>query len=120
MDPNLESIAFLYLTVAHTADGAISGDEMRTLANGVRAWEPDASLEAIGDVLRKTVDRYKQLGDREAKLAEADRCATALAGTLASDDRARVVAGMRGIAEADGAISPEERVLIERIERAFA
>lgn len=37
MDPNLDAIAFLYVTVAHTADGAITGDEMRSLANSVRA-----------------------------------------------------------------------------------
>ena len=47
MAPNLDAVAFLYLTVAHTADGAITGDEMRTLANGLRALDPDASLEAI-------------------------------------------------------------------------
>lgn len=119
MDPNLEAIAFLYLTVAHTADGAVSGDEMRTLANSVRAWQPDAPLEAIGDVLKKTVERYKQLGARDQKLAEAEKVAKALAGKLSAEERVRIADGMQGIAAADGEVSADEAAVIARIQAAF-
>jgi uncharacterized tellurite resistance protein B-like protein len=119
MDPKLDAIAFLYLTVAHTADGAVSGDEMRTLANGVRAWDPDASLEVIGDVLKRTVERYKQLAGTDERLAEADRFAKTLAGALAPEERARVLTGMRDIAAADGEITEDETSVIDRIGAAF-
>ena len=120
MDPNLEAIAFLYLTVAHGADGAISGDEMRTLANSLRAWNPEASLESIGEVLRKTVDEYKQLAGHDAKVERADRCAEQLAGALGPDDRRRVIDALQGIADADGKITPDEVAFIERIQGRFA
>ena len=119
MDPNLDAIAFLYLTVAHTADSAISGDEMRSLANGVRAWDPDASLESIGEVLKKTVERYKALGTREHRLTEAEKLATALAGKLTAEERTRIAEGMQGIAAADGTISADETAVIGRIKAAF-
>ena len=115
MDANLDAIAFLYLTVAHTADGAVSGDEMRTLANGVRTWDPDATLESIGEVLKRTVERYKQLGSTDERLAEADRLAKTLAGSLSVADRARVLDGMRSIAAADGETTPDETAVISRI-----
>jgi len=119
MDPNLDAIAFLYLTVAHGADGAISGDEMRTLAGSVRAWDADASLEAIGDVLKRAVERYKQLAGTDERLAEADRLAKSLAGGLSVADRARVLDGMRSIAAADGVITDDETAVIDRIGAAF-
>ena len=119
MDPNLDAIAFLYLTVAHTADGALTGEEMRTLANSVRAWAPDAPLESIGEVLKKTVERYKSLGARDQRLAEADKVAKALAGQLSAEERARVVEGMQGIAAADGEVSTDETAVIARIQAAF-
>lgn len=119
MDPNLEAIAFLYLTVAHTADGAVTGEEMRSLANAVRAWQPDAPLESIGEVLKKTVERYKQLGARDEKLAEAEKVAKALAGKLSAEERARVAEGMQGIAASDGEVSAEETAVIGRIQAAF-
>jgi uncharacterized tellurite resistance protein B-like protein len=120
MDPNLDAIAFLYLTVAHTADGGITGDEMRTLANGVRALSPDAPLEAIGELLRKTVDDYKRNPEHGARIAAAERHAAALAKSLSAETKAQVVAGMREIADADGVVSADESALIERIEALFA
>jgi len=120
MDPTLESLAFLYLTIAHSADGAITGDEMRTLANSLRAWNPEGSLESIGEVLRKTVDEYKQLAGHDAKVERADRCTEQLAGALGPDDRRRVIDALRGIADADGKITPDEVAFIERIQGRFA
>jgi uncharacterized tellurite resistance protein B-like protein len=119
MDPKLDAIAFLYLTVAHTADGAVSGDEMRTLANGVRAWDPDASLETIGDVLKRTVERYRSLPGTDERLAEADRLAKTLAGNLTPEQRSTVLDGMREIAAADGQVTDDETAVIERIGAAF-
>lgn len=120
MDPTLESLAFLYLTMAHSADGAITGDEMRTLANSLRAWNPDATLEVIGDVLRKTVDEYKHVGSPDAKLARAEQCTEQLAGALGPADRTRVVEALQGIAEADGKITEDETAFIERVRARFS
>ncbi len=117
---DLDAIAFMYLTVAHTADGAITGDEMRTLANGLRQLDPDASLEAIGEILRKTVSDYKANPEHDARIAETEKRASALAKSLSAETRAQVIAGMRAIAEADGQVSADESALIGRIEALFA
>ena len=67
----LESLAFLYLTFGHSTDGQLSADEMRTLAAKLREWAPDTELGDIGNILRSTVDAYKQADD---KLTRASEC----------------------------------------------
>lgn len=119
MDPRLDAIALLFLSFAHATDGTLSGEEMRLVAAKLRGWQPDATLEAVGEHLRATVERYKRLGDRDAKLAEARRCASSLAGVLDAEGRARVLDELRELAMADGKVTPEELSLLDEVKQAL-
>lgn len=108
MDPRIEAIALLYLTFAHATDGALTGDEMRMLAEKLRSWQPGAELDAVGEQIKATVERYKKLGDRDKRLAEAERCAATLAATLTEEQKAAILGDLGDLAAADGTVTPEE------------
>lgn len=115
MDRTIGDLAFLYITFAHATDGALTGEEMRTLAAQLRQWQPDADLDAIGEHIRKAVESYKQLGNRDERIAKAGACADGLAKSLGAADRATVLAQLKTIAEADGAITAEEESFLAEI-----
>lgn len=114
--PVLESLAFLYLTFGHTTDGQLSADEMRTLAAKLREWAPEQELGDIGEILRTTVDRYKNVKD---KLGEAQQITTALKGTLDNDALRQVLDDLESLAEADGQVVEQEKAFIEDTRKAL-
>jgi uncharacterized tellurite resistance protein B-like protein len=117
MDRTIGDLAFLYLTFAHASDGAISGEEMRTLASKLRDWDPHATLESIGETLKTAVEQYKQLGVRADRLAKAGACADSLANQLEPSQRFTVLAQLREIAEADGTVTADEESMLAEIRR---
>ncbi len=108
MDPRIKAIALLYLTFAHATDGTLTGDEMRMVAEKLRSWQPDVALDAIGGQIKATVERYKKLGDRDTRLAEAERCAATLAKTLTDEQKMAILADLGDLAAVDGTVTPEE------------
>lgn len=120
MDPRLEAIGLLYLTFAHATDGALTGEEMRMVAEKVRSWQPEASLDAVGEQIKSTVEQYKRLGDRTKRMAEAERCATVLAKGLNAEERARVMEDLADLAAADGKVTPEETSFMATIAQRLA
>lgn len=119
MDPQLDTIALLYLAFAHATDGSLSGEEMRTVAQRLREWKPEASLDEMGGVMKSTVERYKSLGDQAARLAEARRCVASLAGTLSPEAKVRIVEDLRALADADGTVTDTEHTFLAEVEQAF-
>jgi len=115
----LSSLAFLYLTFSHATDGSLSMEEMRTLAEKVKGWAPDAELSEIGQVIQGAVADYKQVeaGDR---LATARARAASLASFADAAARARIVADLEAIAEADGEVSGGERTFIDELKAQFS
>jgi len=117
MDRTIGDLAFLYITFAHATDGALTGDEMRTLAAKLRDWQPDATLDSVGDQLKGAVEQYKNAGARADKLAKAGACADTLGKQLDAGQRATVLAQLREIAEVDGAITADEEAFLGEIQR---
>ncbi len=115
MTVDTDAIAFLYLAFAHATDGALSGEEMRTLAEKLRGWRPEVGLDAIGEQIKATVVRYKQLSSREQRLAAATDHAAALARTMTAEQRQRVLAELHAIAEVDGTVAEQERAFLDGI-----
>jgi uncharacterized tellurite resistance protein B-like protein len=112
----LESLAFLYLTFGHTTDGQLSADEMRVLAAKLREWAPESELGDIGEILRGTVERYKQAKD---KLGEARKITLELKGLLDDEQLGHVLADLESLAEADGQVVPQEKAFIEETRKAL-
>ena len=114
----LSSLAFLYLTFSHATDGSLSIEEMRTLAEKVKAWAPGAELSEIGEVIQGAVADYKQVAASDRLTAARER-ATALASFADAAARARIVADLEAIAEADGEVSGGERTFIDELKAQF-
>lgn len=119
MDTQLDTIALLYLAFAHATDGSLSGEEMRTVAQRLREWRPDASLDQVGGTIKSAVERYKALGDQDKRLAEARRCVATLATSLTPDERQRVLVDLRALADADGTVTDSENSFLSEVEQAF-
>ncbi len=115
MAADTDAIAFLYLTFAHATDGALSGEEMRTLAEKLRGWRPDAGLDVIGEQIKATVARYKGLAGREQRVAAATRHADALASSLSVAERQRVLDDLQAIADVDGGTADEEQAFLSAV-----
>lgn len=116
-DPQvLESLAFLYLAFGHGTDGTLTGEEMRSLADKLRTWAPEAELAEIGEVLKASVARYKASAD---KFADARQATTQLRGKLEGDQLKTILADLQAIAEADGEVSEREREFMAETAKAF-
>ncbi len=112
----LHAIAFLYLALGHGADGTLTGDEMRELADKLRQWVPESSLDEVGELLRAAVADYKSLS-ADARQRKTNESAELLCDQLDADQRARVVADLQSIAEADGTVTAEEEAFIADLSR---
>lgn len=108
----LSSLAFLYLTFSHATDGTLAMEEMRTLADKIKAWAPEADLAAIGEVIQGAVASYKQV-PADQRLDTARQHVAALASFADGPARARIVADLEAIASADGNVDDAERAFID-------
>ena len=114
----LSSLAFLYLTFSHATDGSLSMEEMRTLAEKVKGWAPGVELAEIGQLIQRAVADYKQV-DAADRLATARERAASLGSFADAEARARIVADLEAIADADGEVSPGERTFIDELKAQF-
>jgi serine/threonine protein kinase len=104
----VHALAFLYVTMGEATDDNLTPDEMRTLADRLHRRAPDLSLEHLGQVLRQTVQAYKEASTREEKLRRALQYASILRNTLDVAVRRAILDDLRAVAEADGVVLSEE------------
>jgi tellurite resistance protein len=109
---SLHALAFLYLTFGHATDGSLTGDEMRALAKKLQAWNPDATFEELGEVLKATVAEYKATPSRQEKYARAGAFAEALVDHA---DAQTIVDDLAALAAVDGDVSDGEKSFIAEI-----
>ena len=114
----LSSLAFLYLTFSHATDGSLSMEEMRTLAEKVKGWAPGAELSEIGEVIQGAMADYKKVEAADRLTAARERAAS-LASFSDAAARARIVADLEAIANADGEVSGGERTFIDELKTQF-
>ncbi|MEZ4385781.1 MAG: TerB family tellurite resistance protein [Nannocystaceae bacterium] len=112
----LESLAFLYLTFGHSTDGNLSGEEMRALADKLRARSPETDLQELGAILKAAVAEYKGTAD---KLATAKGMVGGLAAGLDAATLRSILDDLEAIATADGEISDGEREFITDTAKTF-
>ena len=104
----VHALAFLYLTMGQAPDDNITPEEMRTLADRLHRRAPDLSREQLGQVLRQTVQTYKEAVTRAEKLERALQYTSLLRQAIGLEVRRVIVADLRAVAEADGVVSAEE------------
>lgn len=118
-DPRaLDALAFLYLTFGHSTDGVLTPDEMRALADKLRAWSPESDLAEMGERLKRTVGDYKSLSS-EAREQRAEQSVALVVEQSDAAERVQILADLRSIAIADGHVSDEEQAFMARIADRF-
>jgi serine/threonine protein kinase/uncharacterized tellurite resistance protein B-like protein len=113
-DHLIASLAFLYVTFAHSTDGQLTNDEMRALADRLHHWAPQATFEQLGAMLRYTIGNYGQFPPAD-RLAHAHHYADWIAGRGTPAQRQQVLADLQAIAIADGQVSSHEESFIADI-----
>jgi uncharacterized tellurite resistance protein B-like protein len=112
----LHDLALLGLTVAHGADGEVHRDELRAMWAELEAWAPGRDPALVKNVLREAALSYANGLDDERLGAMLGR----LRAGLGEEERARVVAGLRAIAAADGVVRPAEEALVAHVAAVLA
>jgi serine/threonine protein kinase/uncharacterized tellurite resistance protein B-like protein len=110
-DHMIAALAFLYVTFAHSTDGKLTAEEMRSLAERLHHWAPQATYEQLGAMLRYTVANYQQFPGPD-RLAHAQHYADWLAGRGTPAQRQQVLADLQAIAVSDGRVTPEEEAFM--------
>lgn len=107
----LFDLAVLYRALAFGADDDLDPAEAEEMRARIQAWAPGEDPARVDHVIR------------EAALADVGALAIGevlvRVGTLSPDGRARVLADLRGIAEADGRVTKGEEGLLALVERAL-
>lgn len=116
----LDALAYLYIAFGHAPDEVLTPEEMRTLAEHLRAWVPEAEKDTVGDALKEAVAAYKKMGSPRDKLARALECAKSLASDVPAEQHAQILEDLLSIARADGTVSREERSLMEAVGKILA
>lgn len=107
----LNALAFIYIGFAHSTDGELAPEEMRTLAAHIKEWEPDADLAKIGEVLQEAAALYQSV-DPLDRVDAFRKHGDALKQTLDHNARVMVLQDLEAISRADGEITQGEREFI--------
>lgn len=115
LTPLLHDLALLYLALTLGSDGRLDHAEQAAMREQLRAWAPGADPALCDHVLREATLSYGNgvgAGRFEALLGR-------LRNALDADGRARVLADLHALAEADAVVRTGEVALIERVAEAW-
>ena len=110
--PLLFDLAVLYRALSFGADADLDPAEERATRAALRRWAPDEDPARVDHVMR------------EAALADVGALALGavverVAADLPREDRPRVLADLRALAEADGRVTGGEREVLALVEAAL-
>jgi uncharacterized tellurite resistance protein B-like protein len=112
----LHDLALLYLALAHGADGELDTAEQASMRDQLRAWAPGADPALCDHALREAGLSYGNgVGTQRF-----DDLLSRLHDALDADGRARVLADLMELAQADDVVEPGETALIDRVAAAWA
>lgn len=112
----LHDLALLGFAVAHGTDGDVQRSELASLWAHLETWAPGENPALIEHALREAALTYSN----GLSVERLDEVVERLRDVLGEEERARVVAGLQEIAEADDAVHPAEEALVARVVAAFS
>lgn len=112
----LHDLALLYLALAHGADGKLDASEQASMRDQLRAWAPGTDPALCDHALREAGLSYGN-GVSAQRL---DDLLQRLHTALDADGRARVLADLVELSEADDRVESGETALIEKVATAWA
>lgn len=111
----LHDIAFLFIVMAHGADGEVADEEIAVIVDRVSSWAPDMTDSQVREVVRAALTYYS--GGAEAFDMEA--AIDSIGHMLPRAQRLVVLDDLLAIAEADGDLRQAEKDIIETLSRAW-
>ena len=111
----VHDLGLIYVTLAHKTDGILSRKEVTAILTKLGEWMPNAEASDLRTVLNEVLAAY----DQPAEGRTFRNAVQAVQEHLPVHQRAAVLADLKYVAEADGVLLVEERVLIEKLVQAW-
>lgn len=111
----IHELAFLYLLVGHSEGEDLSSDTIDVVVDRLQEWRPDRSEEQLREVVRRALQVYAE----EPATDLIHDSVKALKKALPTTHRLTVLDDLHMVARADGAVSRNERELIQSLAEAW-
>lgn len=112
----LHDLALIYVTLAHRTDDTLSRDEVEAIIGKIGEWMPDADATTLRRLLNDVLTVY----DEAPEGRRFEDAVAAVKDAVPAHQRAAVLDDLRFVANADGVLLVEERVMIDELARAWA
>ncbi|MFQ5569043.1 MAG: TerB family tellurite resistance protein [Rhodothermales bacterium] len=111
----IHDLVLIYVTLAHQTDDNLSRVEIEAIITKINEWLPNADEETLRHVLNDVLNVYAE----ESEEHTLDAAIEAVKEAVPAHQRAAVLDDLRYIANADGVLLVEERVMIEKLATAW-
>lgn len=111
----IHELAFLYILVGHSAGEELSPDTIDVMAERLQEWQPELSEKQVREVVRRALQVYADQPEEDLIHDSVE----ALKEALPSTQRLTVLDDLHSVAQADGAITRNERKLIQSLAQAW-
>jgi uncharacterized tellurite resistance protein B-like protein len=109
----IAELVLVYLSVAYQPDHEIVPEELEAISRRVAGWIPDAPVPVIRMLVSQALARYAE----GLSASDFDAMLPRISAAVPGHQRVVIVSDLKQIARADGEMSVEERVWIDRLER---
>ena len=110
----VHDLVLIYVTLAHRTDQTLSREEVEAITEKIGEWLPNADDETVRRFLHDVMRVYQ---DEEGRTF--DEAVAAVKATVPVYQRIAILDDLRYIADADGVLLVEERVMIEKLTEAW-
>ena len=108
-------LVYAFVCVSFLADGEVDESEKEAMRGNVKVMLPDVSDEEYNAMEAEVINKFIELGDVDARMAQYATCLEALKGLFTTDeDRFKVVKNLAYIARADDFIHENEMAMVEQ------
>ena len=112
--PN-HDLVYAFVCVSFLADGEVDESEKEAMRGNVKVMLPNVSDDEYNKMEAEVIDKFIDLGDENARMAQYGVSLEALKDVFTSDeDRFKVVKNLAYIARADDFIHENEMAMVEK------
>lgn len=111
----IHDLALIYVTLAHRTDEVLHRQEVDAILEKLGEWMPGAPPDLLRQVWEEVLYTYEEQPEGRTLADAVDAVST----TVPAHQRPAVLADLQYIAQADGVLLVEERVLIEQLAKVW-
>ena len=108
-------LVYAFICVSFLADGEVDESEKEAMRGNVKVMLPDMTDDDYNTVEAEVIDKFIELGDESARMANYNSSLQALKDMFSSDEeRFKLVKNLANIARADKFIHENEMKMVEQ------